>query len=533
MRIALLGEGTYPVVTGGVSTWCDHLFRGLPEHEFHVVTLVAGETTQVWEPPANVASITLHPFWGVPPARAKANRPAPGRRRRLRGALARLWSTLFPPGGRTDPDLGVPLRQLADLAHEAPLGDLLLEEGSAPHLLRAWRRYSRRHGLQDLAPADAAAAGRLADSMLRALDVEFPEVDVLHTSANGPSALMGLGRRWRDGTPLVLTEHGVYLRERFLALHGAGMSPMARRVFLAFLEGVCRLTYAESHVVAPVSDFNGRWARRLGCPPERAITIHNGVRADAYPEATHEPPVPTVSFVGRIDHLKDLATMIRAFRVAVDAVPNARLRLFGPTPAGNEGYRAELEALVDELELGDAVRFEGPVSSSRIASEAGHVVALSSISEGLPFTVMEAMMCGRATVNTDVGGVAEVVGPDGVAGIVVPPREPEALGQAMATLLSDHEERRRMGRAARERALAMFTLDRFVDRHRRLYDSCFQPDLALLHEPAEVPVAVEPVAVEPVAVEPVAAPAPMPVRPVPAPLPAGALSPAATEADAA
>jgi polysaccharide biosynthesis protein PelF len=78
------------------------------------------------------------------------------------------------------------------------------------------------------------------------------------------------------------------------------------------------------------------------------------------------------------------------------------------------------------------------------------------------------MMCGRATVSTDVGGTADAVGD---AGIVVAPRDPEAFAEACLALLTDHPRRRELGRAARSRALSTFTLERSIECYRSLYSS--------------------------------------------------------------
>lgn len=124
-------------------------------------------------------------------------------------------------------------------------------------------------------------------------------------------------------------------------------------------------------------------------------------------------------------------------------LPEATLRLFGGTPRGGEAYRERCEALADSLDQGGAVTFEGRVEDIRDAYAAGNVVMLSSISEGFPFTLIEAMSCGRATVSTDVGGVREAVGP---AGLVVPPRDPDAMAAAALELLGDPVRRAAMGK---------------------------------------------------------------------------------------
>jgi glycosyltransferase involved in cell wall biosynthesis len=94
------------------------------------------------------------------------------------------------------------------------------------------------------------------------------------------------------------------------------------------------------------------------------------------------------------------------------------------------------------------------------------VAALSSISEGLPYSVLEAMMCGRVTVSTEVGGVAEAVGD---AGMLVPPRDPSAFARACVALLLDPDRRTDLGERGRRRALARFTLRHCVGTYQALY----------------------------------------------------------------
>lgn len=147
-------------------------------------------------------------------------------------------------------------------------------------------------------------------------------------------------------------------------------------------------------------------------------------------------------------------------------MPEAKLRLFGGTPKGGEGYRDGCIALAAELGIADSVVFEGRVADITDAYAAGNVVMLSSISEGFPFTLIEAMSCGRSTVSTDVGGVREAVGD---TGLVVPPREPEPMAAAALELLRDPERRARLGEQARLRVIEQFTLRQNIDGFRNIY----------------------------------------------------------------
>lgn len=472
MRIALVNEGTYPVTTGGVSTWCHRLVETLFEHEFHVVTLVGLERDNLWPDPGNIRSVTTVPLWD-PPA---FGRTTAAQRREVGDALRLLWRAVL-PADREDTNvdlLRVALKHIAD-SGQARLSTVFDRVTSTRAIMEAWAAHIRsRPELPALPAGVAAEVARHADRVLAVMDTEMPEVDLVTATANGPAGLLSLVPFWRRGTPLVLAEHGVYLRERYLALGAADWPWLTRYALLAFLRGISQLVYADAAALAPVSEFNARWEIKLGADPAIIVPIPNAIDHAEFPLVTWEPPVPTVSFVGRIDPLKDLDNLVTAFAYVRQAIPAAVLRLFGPTPQGNEGYRERLQERIRTLGLEEAVIFEGPCKGPQPAILAGHVVALSSISEGMPFSVIEAMMSGRATVSTDVGGVAECVGRDGKYGIVVPARDPKAFASALIWLLTEHESRRAMGRAARERALDRFSIEVFRHRYQTLYD-CLGP----------------------------------------------------------
>jgi glycosyltransferase involved in cell wall biosynthesis len=473
VRIALVTEGTYPVLTGGVSTWCDQLLRGLPEHEWVVVALTATGTEQsVWPIPETVSRVVMHAMWGPQPAPVRWLRRGTEIRRTLREALDLLWdAALAPDGDDAVEQATLALRTLVETSTDVRLDALLASEGSAAALLAAWRRHCPE--LDPLTVAEAVTAAGILDRMLAVMDAPVGPVDAVHAAGNGAPSLVALACHWRQGVPILVSEHGVFLRERYLALAEAGYSWAERRALTAVTRRICEVVYRTARFVLPVSDFNRRWVLRLGAEDSRVVTIRNGVEPEQYELLEHEPAEPTLSWVGRIDPLKDLHTLVRAFATVRTEIPAARLRLFGPVPEGNEAYRDSVVELVEELGLTGSVSFEGRTEGSRPAFAAGSVVVLSSISEGLPFTVIEAMMCGRATVSTDVGGVVECLDADQQAGVVVPSRNPEAFARACIELLQNSGRRAAMGVAARRHALSMATLSRALGAYRTAYlDAC-------------------------------------------------------------
>jgi glycosyltransferase involved in cell wall biosynthesis len=294
----------------------------------------------------------------------------------------------------------------------------------------------------------------------------------VHAVSGGLAALPGLAAHHFEGLPLLLTEHGIYLRERYLGDRAAPNRWPVKALMLGFHRLLARETYAKAALVTPGSHYNRRWEEHGGTAPDRIRTVYNGVDPGAFPPAGPEPRTPTLSWAGRVDPIKDLETLIRAFALVRQELPEARLRLFGGTPKGGEAYRDRCQALAAGLGLGEAVSFEGRVDDIKDAYAAGNVVMLSSISEGFPFTLIEAMSCGRATVSTDVGGVSEAVGD---AGLVVPPRNPAAMAGAALQLLRDQDRRSAMGAAARLRVIDQFTLRHTVDSFREIYRALAAP----------------------------------------------------------
>lgn len=468
MNITLVTEGTYPHAYGGVSVWCDQLVRGMPEHGFHVVALTGtGEEPLAWDPPGNV---TVEPvaLWGKRPGGAAPT----GRAAREFEALFKAFLDLILNGGSPAATEIFPsvLRELYDFSRTESLSAALAGEGPVAWLMKAWGSRAMPEGVHPTVH-DALTAMSLLEHALRPLSREVVKADLTHAVSNGVTVLPALAAKWTHGTPFCLTEHGIYLRERYLS-YGKGYAWPVKALILGFLRLLCAAGYRAADLVTPGNRYNQRWEVRCGAPAELIRTVYNGVDPAAFPAASTEPEQLTLSWAGRVDPIKDLETLIKAYALVHDRLPEVRLRLFG---GGNAEYREKCQKLAGELGVAEHVTFEGRVEEIRDAYVAGTVVMLSSISEGFPYTLIEAMTCGRATVSTDVGGVSEAVAAnpnfpeDGDCGLVVPPRDPEAMAAAALRLLDDPGLRARMGDAARRKALEFFTVDQAVASFREIY----------------------------------------------------------------
>ena len=465
MDITLITEGTYPYHMGGVSVWCDQLVRELPEYNYRLLALSAtGTEKHVCQLPDNVTGMDAVPLW-APTSGRRAGRAL---RRQFRPVLERFFTSLaVENGGKGFVDS---LKELAEFAQAGDLSGVMSSKDAVDLLLAIDPVCSDRPidgERANLSVGDAVDSLMLLEHSLRPLAVPVPSTDLCHTTANGLGTLPALAAKWDRGTPFLLTEHGVYLRELYLSYKPGTLSQPARTVVLRFFKLLIETAYEAADIVAPVCSYNSLWEVANAASPVRIRPIHNGIDPTSFPVALAEPEVPTLVFVGRIDPLKDIETLLRGFAEVRQAVPDSRLKLFGPVPHGGEDYGQRCVDLVSELGLEGIATFEGRISPPVQAYHAGHVVVLTSISEGLPYVVLEAMASGRPVIATNVGGVAEAVGD---TGILVPPRDPSAFAAACVHLLTKTTERRALAIAARRRVLDLFTSERAFGIYRALYE---------------------------------------------------------------
>jgi len=468
VRILLTTEGTYPSVMGGVSTWVDQLIRGMEEQSFHVLEVTGPRPAEAAYPlPGNVERVETPHLWT--PRGGRALRSAGGGARAFDAALEALLRF-------ADDDLDSFAHGLKVLARLGDRHDLwpAFERRATWSLVRD--AMVRLRGEPPHLAEIALAIAWLRGTLVPLLAVP-PRSDEAHTTSNGLSAIPAWLAAQEHGVPLMLTEHGLYLRERYLSFDAERTPPAVKLLRAHFYRALSERMYRDADLVVSVSEFNRSWQIHLGAPPERTRVVYNGVDPSGFPDAGPAPlPEPTVSWVGRIDPIKDLEMLVSAFRRVRDEIATARLRLFGPVPKGNEAYAQKVRHLAAHLQLDDAIAFEGPISPVYRAYHAADVVALSSVSEGFPYVAIEAMMCGRPVVATRVGGVAEAVAHFGE---IVQPRDPDGMGGALTRLLADPRRRTQLGSGARARALSLFTLDKMYDGYRRLYAE-------LAHGPLEV-----------------------------------------------
>jgi len=232
---------------------------------------------------------------------------------------------------------------------------------------------------------------------------------------------------------------------------------------------IADVAYAFADQVSPVSAYNTRWERWRGDGPERIEVIANGVDHAGFSPALPGAPRygrPLVVNLEPILPQKGQLDLIEAAAIVRARVPDVEVRCCGPVE--NREYFDQCQARVRRHGLEGTVVFVGLPEDRCALYRLADVVAITSLSEIFPPSAIEAMLSGAAIVATDVGGVSDGLGQ---AGRLVGAHDPQAIAEAISSLLASAAARQRLGRAARARALEHFTEDRFVGRYLSVYES--------------------------------------------------------------
>lgn len=269
----------------------------------------------------------------------------------------------------------------------------------------------------------------------------------------------------------VLAAYGLPLQRIINTRHGMGETKQGSRGEWLYRRSM-RLT---DYAVAVCEAARGRLARSGVRPRIRLLSIPNGIRLDGFAATSLEARVALVSelglpagtriigTVGRLQPVKDQATLIRAFRHVHDRLPDTALVI-----VGDGALRQELERVATSEGIVDAVRFLGDRSDVARLLQGMDLFALSSLSEGYSIALLEACAAGLPIVATAVGGNAEIVR-DGINGVLVPSGDPIALAASISDLLQSPQRVESMGSAGRAWVQQEGSFKTMSERYLQLY----------------------------------------------------------------
>ena len=464
MRICFIAEGCYPYVVGGVSSWVHSMIKTFKDHEFILLTIIANRELSgkfAYELPENL--IEVHELyledvdWGSINKKHKT-RLNKKEYQALRSLVLNhdvQWDVLFD--------------YFKD--HNVSINQLLMGEDFF-HAVRDC--YNLQY--PNIVFADFLWTMRsMYLPLFLALSMEIPPADVYHAVATGYAGILGsMGRHFYD-SQLIVSEHGIYTREREEELIKADwVDRLYKRIWIQQFKKMSQVAYDKADIVTSLYEHAKELQVELGCPQEKIRVTPNGIN---YENLKQLSPMPEseekwihIGAVLRVTPIKDVKTMIQAFAYAKEQKPELKLWIMGPYDEDPD-YAAECFKMVETMGIKDIV-FTGRIKIKEYLGWMDMTI-LTSISEGQPLTILESFAAHVPVIATDVGNCRGLIyGEDddfGHAGIIAHIMNIEEIAQAMIYMVDHKAEREKMANTGYQRVLSKYKIEDMKQTYEEIY----------------------------------------------------------------
>lgn len=390
MRICLVLEGSYPYVHGGVSTWMHQYITEMKEHEFIIWVIGANEEQKgkfVYEFPENVVEVhevfldSLDGFETTDTSLEELTGEEYEALKQLVFCANPDWSLIFDmlQDGKIQRDNFLASEEFFSMIQE------LCEE---------------KYASQPMSDVFHTIRSMLFP-LLNLLSSSIPSADAYHAISTGYGGILATLASTRTRKPLLLTEHGIYTREREEEIIRADwILPSMRKQWIDFFYMLSDAIYSKADCITSLFSKARETQIALGCDAKKCRVISNGIDYESFSNIPFEKDDwINIGAAVRMAPIKDIKTMIYAFYEVSSQMPNVRLYIMGGVD--DKAYAEECYALARKLKLENLI-FTGRVDVKEYLKKMDFMI-LTSISEGQPLSILESMAAGKPCVTTDVG----------------------------------------------------------------------------------------------------------------------------------
>ena len=464
MKICIISEGCYPYTVGGVSGWVHSMIQTFPKQEFVLLSIIANREQSgkfAYRLPENVTEVyelyLEDADWGSANKRHKSRL-----NKREYHALRSLlldqeveWSALFD--------------YFRD--NEVSINQLLMGEDFYHAVVDC---YNLQY--PDIVFSDFLWTMRsMYLPLFLALSTEIPKADVYHAVSTGYAGIVGSMGKHFYKSQFILSEHGIYTREREEELIKADwVQRTYKNIWIRQFKKMSKVAYDTADVVTGLYEHACELQQELGCDKNKTIITPNGIDYKKFENLPTVKPENrgfiNVGAILRVAPIKDVKTMIQAFAYAKKRCPRLKLWIMGPYDEEPE-YAAECFKMAEQLELSD-IEFTGRINVTDYLGWMDMTI-LTSISEGQPLTILESFAAYVPVIATDVGNCRGLLyGEDddlGKAGILTHIMNIEEIANAMVYMAENPEERRRMANVGYRRLIRKYKIEDMKKTYEGIY----------------------------------------------------------------
>lgn len=468
MIIGIIAEGSYPYISGGVSSWLSQLMENMPDVSFKILSIMPCQSDlpdYKYTLAKNVISVdTVY-------IDSHGKRCSFFKRYNKldKNDIAILEDFV---NFQEDFDW-LAFTKLINSKHKNICTDSLLQ--GKPMWQHMVERYERDFPTLGFNSYIWAVKSMITPLLNFIKDIDF-DADVFHAISTGYAGIIGASLKLRYSKPLILTEHGLYVKEREQELTDIDWIPEEfKKLWVDFFYFMSKGCYLNSDVIISLYKGASDIQKLHGAPQDKLDIIPNGVDPIIYKPSNSEKSVVNIGSIIRVVPIKDVITMLKAFKLVSEKLPNAVFHIIGPIDEDEEYYNKCLE-FSSSLGLIDKVKFTGTLDISSIINDLD-VLVFTSVSEGQPLAILEGMASGIPIVATDVGACSEMLLEDyqsGPCGLVTSCCSPTETAEAILKIVSDTVLRTTLGTNGRNRAVSKYSLNHVISRYQELYKGFIQ-----------------------------------------------------------
>lgn len=469
MKVCFVAEGSYPYMIGGISSWINIFMKCFPDYEFKTFSIgakekdkgkymckIADNMTKIEECFLDTA-LKERVSWS-PKRVIKSARDKEVLINHFSGKYSD-WPLIFEIVSKFKS------KEVIDFFNSVDFFDIVREIYDAEYKYAPFNDFLWSMRTMYL-------------YQFHVLKGEVPEADIYHSVSAGFPGIVASKVAYFTGKPFVLTEHGIYTREREEEIiKNKAIKDYVKDLWIKYFHSMSQCAYIFADKIVTQFNRNREIEIEAGADKRKTLIIPNGINVEEYKITIDKRLYGddiVAGAIARIVPIKDIVTMIKAFEKAKQRVPKLKLVLVGPD---NEDvvYHSYVMDYVKKRHIDDVI-FTGRVNYDIYIKSlfSMDIVLLTSISEAQPLSLLEAMSANKPIITTDVGSCGELIlGSNdyiGEAGIVAPVMDYEAIADAIVRLAKDSNLREKMGQAGRKRASTYYTIENMGKCYRKLYE---------------------------------------------------------------
>lgn len=454
LRVCVVLEGSYPYITGGVSAWVHDLITNLPDIDFTLFTISPEPDMELrYELPPNVVDSRDIVLGRNPDMSSRVF----GKKKLLK-EIEQIHARMF-AGSSVD---------LREMISRAPEGYYLhadaIKSGPGWKLITETNR--SRNPLYPF--TDYFWAWKSAHDMIfTVLGSTAPEADIYHAVSTGFAGIAALSAKIRHQKPFLLTEHGLYHKEREMEIRKSNLiRGYQRDMWTNIYNSLSTICYRGADVITALFEENRRKQHELGAEPSNTFVVPNGIDVERFTiERKPKPNGFHVGLVGRVVPIKDIKTFIATAKIVLDAIPEAEFHCIGPTDE-DPAYFEDCKLLVQNMKIEERFHFTGRQNVLDYYAFLD-VVMLTSVREAQPLVILEAYCAGVPFVSTRVGNVAEMLDYDDR--LLAPSKDSAKLAEGVIYLHDHPEEVEEMRKNNRRKVLNLYNKEELHRKFRDMY----------------------------------------------------------------